>query len=481
MPIQNIQNLGSIRSSSVISSIISSSESENLFSRISNCHYSSKFEYLLNIFEFTVNFKESASENKCRINANISTFLDEKKRIFSRLKEMLSDVCREEMQKYHLEECNITYMPQVGFLLVIKEDYFRYETNHSQVDLNETDVENSPFHPLTDQRRAEFEFINELKFVFKSNDLIYYKSSRMFELDQEHGDIACDINDIEAEIMDRLQDDFIKYSHYYANLIDYCAELDTLLSFAMVAKENNYIKPLYNISESSAESFMIVKEGRHPLLEIVNHETIFVPNDIFTGYSSKYEIDKNKTVKIKIITAPNASGKTIYLKQVGLILYMSMIGSYVPASEAIIGDFDRIYTRINSSDSIAQGKSTFAVDVQQVADALNGSSSKSLILMDEFGKGTLASDGQAILAALIKRWVNSNDSAHVFISTHYYEMFQRDEILFNKNRDKLEYLTFEYLFDDEKNLSKATDEKVEYENFQKKIIYLYKIRNGLTR
>ena len=480
---QNYKPLESIRSSSGISSILSSSESENLFSRISNCHYSSKLEYLLNVFEFTVNFKESESANKCKVNANISLLLDEKKRIFSMLKEMLSEICREEMQKYNLDECNITYIPQVGFLLVIKEEYFGDDSNcNNAVDLNETDVErSSPYQSGIDQRRAEFEFINELKFAFKSNDLIYYKSIRMLDLDQEYGDIACDINDIEAEIMDSLQDDFIKYSHYYANLIDYCAELDTLLSFAMVAKENNYIKPVYSINESLTESFMIVKEGRHPLLEIVNDNSIFVPNDIFTGDSSQYNTDKNKTTKIKILTAPNASGKTVYLKQVGLILYMSMIGSYVPASEAVIGDFDRIYTRINSSDSIVQGKSTFTVDVQQVADALNGSSPKSLILMDEFGKGTLASDGQAILAALIRRWINSSDSAHVFISTHYYEMFQQDNFLFNKNREKMEYLTFEYLFDDENKQKKTTEDIVDYENFQKKIIYLYKIRNGLTR
>ena len=160
---------------------------------------------------------------------------------------------------------------------------------------------------------------------------------------------------------------------------------------------------------------------------------------------------------------------------------MSMIGSYLPASKAIIGDFDRIYTRINSSDSLALGKSTFAMDVQQVADALNGSTSKSLILLDEFGKGTLASDGQAILAALVRKWSSSERSPHVFISTHYYEMFQRVEVLFKENTKKIEFLTFEYLFDDEKEKTKAANSEEDYEVFKKKIIYLYKLTDGLTR
>jgi hypothetical protein len=115
----------------------------------------------------------------------------------------------------------------------------------------------------------------------------------------------------------------------------------------------------------------------------------------------------------------------MYCKQVGLIVYMAMIGSYVPASRAVIGDFDRIFTRITSNDCISEGKSTFQLDLQQVADALNGSTSKSLLLIDEFGKGsfsfcyskqpslksnilkgTRANDGQAILASLVRYWIN---------------------------------------------------------------------------
>ena len=109
--------------------------------------------------------------------------------------------------------------------------------------------------------RAEFEFLNELKFIFKSNDQYYYKNARMNDLDQQFGDISSDINDLEAEIMDQLQDEFIKYSHYYANMIDFCSELDTLLAFSMVAKENNYVKPTFENTENSKQSFIRVKVG----------------------------------------------------------------------------------------------------------------------------------------------------------------------------------------------------------------------------
>lgn len=198
---------------------------------------------------------------------------------------------------------------------------------------------------------------------------------------------------------------------------------------------------------------------------------MFIPNDIDSGNTKSSD---RKTVKV--ITSPNASGKTIYLKQIGLIVYMSMIGSFVPAGEALIGDIDRICACINSNDSIVEGQSTFSTDVQRIVFALNSTTAKSLVLIDEFGKGTLVNDGQAILATIIKNWIMMADSKcpHVFISTHFYEMFQKADQLFAEFADGIEYLTFDFLFDEES--AQEVDNM-----FNKKIIFLYKLRKGLSK
>lgn len=207
------------------------------------------------------------------------------------MSEYLTHVGTEELHKYDLESCNVMYIPQMGFLFVITSGSFLktsasnstvYHSNYSGMNENSSlmmdvgeeavtlgnhekrtaasssaDEENEELAQI----RMEFEFLHELKFVFKSNGLFYYKNERMQELDQEFGDISSDIIDLEAEIMDQIQDEFMKFSHYYANMIDLCSELDTLLAFAAVAKDHNYVKPKYGPRDDSS-SFFHVEVGR---------------------------------------------------------------------------------------------------------------------------------------------------------------------------------------------------------------------------
>ncbi len=152
---------------------------------------------------------------------------------------------------------------------------------------------------------------------------------------------------------------------------------------------------------------------------------------------------------------------------------MAMIGSFVPASAAIIGDIDRICMCISSTDNIIEGQSTFSTDVQRIALALSSTTGRSLILIDEFGKGTLADDGQAILATLVNNWLQMNDDEcpHVFLSTHFYEMFQKAEFFFRENARRIEYLTFDYQFEEE-----GRDDEL-----KSRITFFYKLKKGLTR
>ena len=290
---------------------------------------------------------------------------------------------------------------------------------------------------------------------------------------------------MESKIIENLQNEFVKNSHYFSNAIDFCAELDCLMAYAMIALEFDYVKPnlcFDPIDErgNMTRSFIWAREARHPLFEIIMQDLIFVPNDIHTGAVPDERGRALDSEKIKVITSPNASGKTVYLRQVGLLVYMAMIGSYVPATEATIGDFDRIFTRINSNESISLRMSTFSIDIQQMSDALNGSTYKSLILVDEFGKGTQACDGQALLAAIIRHWLNEpvENLPHVFIATHFYEMFQDAMAarLFSQNHSRIQYLTFDCLH----NNQEEPDIQDINNNSTSKLTFLYQLKPGLT-
>ena len=203
----------------------------------------------------------------------------------------------------------------------------------------------------------------------------------------------------------------------------------------------------------------------------------FIPNDVESGdFPLNNKITKSK---MKVITAPNASGKTLYLKQTALLVYMSMIGSYVAAESAYIGDFDRIFTRINSNDSVEHKMSTFAVDVCQITEAVIGSTEKSLVIIDEFGKGTDPNDAQALIAAIIDFWISEKQSPHVYLSTHYFEMFDFANFLFKENNNKIEYLTFEYLIEesDTEKINAIFNSKF---YSKQNLTFMYKLKNGKT-
>ena len=184
------------------------------------------------------------------------------------------------------------YIPQIGFLLVISTDSLprtskstsdttAFYTTLSEFNGNDVFMETgdemktqngtdqNSEHNL-DQIRAEFEFINQLEFVFKSNGHFYYRTERTKELDQQFGDISSDINDLESEIMDGLQDEFLKWSHYYANMIDFCSEIDALLAFAMVAKENNYVRPKFGKDLNEENNSFIRIKVRNDLMCVFN-------------------------------------------------------------------------------------------------------------------------------------------------------------------------------------------------------------------
>lgn len=187
------------------------------------------------------------------------------------------------------------------------------------------------------------------------------------------------------------------------------AVVDAIQSLAEAAFKNNYIKPI--ISE---QPVLDIKEGRHPVIEKMIEHDLFIHNDTYLdGHEHRFSI----------ITGPNMAGKSTYMRQVALITLMAQVGSFVPAGSAIIGPVDRIFTRVGASDDLASGQSTFMVEMTEVANILRNASAKSLIILDEIGRGTSTFDGLSIAWAVVEYIANTNHiGAKTLFATHYHEL-----------------------------------------------------------
>ncbi len=189
------------------------------------------------------------------------------------------------------------------------------------------------------------------------------------------------------------------------------AEIDVYLSLAEVAAKNNYCRPTLNEGDT-----IHIVAGRHPVIEQAQTETPFIPNDV--------EIS-NSRAQILIITGPNMAGKSTYLRQVALIVLLAQIGSYVPAEAATIGVVDRIFTRIGAQDDLATGQSTFMVEMVETANILHHATPRSLIILDEIGRGTSTYDGLAIARAVVEYLHNNKRcGARTLFATHYHELVE---------------------------------------------------------
>jgi DNA mismatch repair protein MutS len=208
--------------------------------------------------------------------------------------------------------------------------------------------------------------------------------------------------------------DFISQIQDNARVI---ATLDCLLSFAVTAKANKYSIP--EISESKR---LAIKAGRHPVIERqLPAGEVYVPNDIYLD---------NETQQILIITGPNMAGKSALLRQTALIVLMAQMGSFVPAESAVIGIVDKVFTRVGASDNLSRGESTFMVEMTETASILNNLSDRSLILMDEIGRGTSTYDGVSIAWSIVEYLHNHKDfKPKTLFATHYHELNQLAEDL----------------------------------------------------
>lgn len=223
-------------------------------------------------------------------------------------------------------------------------------------------------------------------------------------------------------------------------LAETISQLDVLQAFATVSEENDYTRPRFTTNKLS------IKNGRHPVVERVMEDGSFVPNDI--------ELDENRS--ILLITGPNMSGKSTYMRQVALIAIMGQIGCFVPCDDAELVIFDQIFTRIGASDDLVGGQSTFMVEMLEAKHAIKNATENSLILLDEIGRGTSTYDGMALAQSIVE-YIHDNIRAKTLFSTHYHELTALED-----------------------NLASLKNIHVQAEEYEGNVVFMHTIKDGPT-
>ena len=216
------------------------------------------------------------------------------------------------------------------------------------------------------------------------------------------------INALEYEIFTEIREYLKTFTEKVQDTADAVSDLDVLASFAEVSSKNGYIKPLVD----DGDAISIVK-GRHPVIEQTISDGVFVSNDIY--------IDRSEQ-SLLLITGPNMAGKSTYMRQTALIVLMAQMGCFVPAERAEIGIVDRIYTRIGASDNLTQGQSTFFVEMSELAYILNTATERSLVILDEIGRGTSTYDGLSIAWAVVDNLCSEKRRIRTLFASHYHEL-----------------------------------------------------------
>ena len=251
-----------------------------------------------------------------------------------------------------------------------------------------------------------------------SSDL--YTTPRLKELEDTILNAEDKLYSLEYDIFCRVRDSIAGEIERIQKTAKAVAALDVFASLSLVAERNQYVRPKMN-----EKGVINIKGGRHPVVEQMIVNEMFIANDTF--------LDNNKNC-IAIITGPNMAGKSTYMRQAALIVLMAQIGSFVPASDANIGIVDRIFTRVGASDDLASGQSTFMVEMNEVANILRNATPKSLLVLDEIGRGTSTFDGLSIAWAVIEHISNRKYlGAKTLFATHYHELTELEGKMNNVN------------------------------------------------
>ena len=335
--------------------------------------------------------------------------LDELKELRSGGKDFISKFELEEKERTGIKNLKVGFNKVFGYFI---------EISKGSLDLVTDDMGYIRKQTLANCER----FINPI--LKEKEDLILTSEEKIIELEYS---LFTEIRDKAKEFIPKLQE-----------ISKIISEIDVLQSFSLVSEKYNYIRPILN---DNNEIRLI--DSRHPVVEKVIKES-YVENDIV--------MDKN--TNIILITGPNMAGKSTYMRQLGIIVIMAQIGCFVPAKEANLPVFDKIFTRIGASDDLVSGESTFMVEMIEASNAIKNATPNSLILFDELGRGTATFDGMSLAQAILE-YIHNKVGAKTLFSTHYHE-----------------------LTDLEKDLKKLKNMHVSAEENEGEVIFLHKVKEG---
>ncbi|EXJ88115.1 hypothetical protein A1O1_05043 [Capronia coronata CBS 617.96] len=343
-----------------------------------------------------VDLDASTDQQRTVIKPGVNEQLDEIKNLYDGMDSLLTTKAFEIAQTLPPGvnvNLQVTYLPHMGFHLGVTMDAITGE-------------------PVYDGRELGWQR------VFHTGQQVYFKTGAMHELDKDLGDLYAMICDLEIEIAYDLAQKVLEDEDLLITVSDLCGELDCNLAFAHTARQLKLTRPM--VTEAN---IIDIKGGRHLLQEMAVPS--FVPNDTFlVGGSGPDQNPRSEGPSMLILTGPNYSGKSVYQKQVALLVYLAQVGSYVPADSATVGITDKIYTRITTRESVSKLDSAFMIDMQQIAMALSCCTRRSLVVIDEFGKGTDSCDGAGLAAGVFEHLSSlGSEAPKALVATHFHEIF----------------------------------------------------------
>lgn len=314
------------------------------------------------------------------IKAGFNEELDSLRNVIANGKDIIDSIAENEREKTGIKKLKIGYNRVFGYYIEVTKSFI------SQV----------PDSYIRKQTLANCEryITEELK---DAENMIVGASDKVIRLEQE---IFSEVISYIASFLDKIQKS--------ANAVAY---VDMLCSFATAAVNNNYVKP-----DISVDGIIDIRNGRHPVVELMQKNEVFVPNDAYLDQTDN---------RMSIITGPNMSGKSTYMRQVALITLMAQIGCFVPSDYAKISVVDQIFTRVGASDDLTSGQSTFMVEMSEVAEIVKLATKNSLVILDEVGRGTSTYDGLSIARAVAEYIAgNSRLGCKTLFATHYHELIE---------------------------------------------------------
>lgn len=427
----------------VVDSIREVAGSEQLLVCSQVCEIVDKFRFMHigKAIHDVVDLELSQEQSRTVVKRGVNEGLDQVKDAYDGMDDILSQVAIEVARSMPVAincRINVIFFPQLGFHITVP-------------------IDEDTLQPI-------WEGDGTWERMFTTRNIAYFKETKMRQMDQELGDLWAGICDVEIEIVHDLAQRVLESEQLLIRSSDVLGELDCLLALAHGAAVHKLVRPRF-----VEDNIIAVRGGRHPLQEMVVPS--YVPNDTsIRGGNGVEQQSATDAPSVVILTGPNFSGKSVYQNQVAIIVYMAQIGCFVPADHCILGITDKILTRITTTETVSKLQSAFMIDLQQIALALNSCTCRSLVIIDEFGKGTDTCDGAGLAAGVLQHLLElGSNCPKVLAATHFHEIF---ELGLFEDEAGLAMLHMEVRVDKRSVSDRSSGEPAE------EVTYLYQLQEG---